>query len=217
MTGGVSAPEPMRPNPAFRSETGDRNLAFARQRGFGTLAVGTDGGPLLSHIPFLLDEAGDAADLHLVRSNPILRRLGTPQPAVIAVMGPDGYVSPDWYGVDDQVPTWNYVAVHLRGVLERLPQEAMRDMLDRQSAGFEERLLPKPPWMPGKMTPEVLDRMMRQIVPCRMTVETVEGTWKLNQNKMPDARRRAADGIEAAGLGGDTGDLASLMRSVPEE
>ena len=207
----------MHPNPAFRKETEDQNLAFARQRGFGTLAIGAEGGPLLSHIPFLLDDTGGTADLHLVRSNPILRLLDTPQPAVIAVTGPDGYVSPDWYGIDDQVPTWNYIAVHLRGMLERLSQEAMRDMLDRQSAGFEERLLPKPPWMPGKMTPEVLDRMMRQIVPCRMVIERVEGTWKLNQNKTPEARLGAADRIAQAGIGSDTGDLADLMRAVPEE
>lgn len=207
----------MHPNPAFRTETETQNLAFARQRGFGTLAVHGEDGPLLSHIPFLLDEAGTSVDLHLVRSNPILRRLDTPQPAVIAVMGPDGYVSPDWYGIDDQVPTWNYVAVHLRGVLERLPQDAMRDMLDRQSAGFEARLLPKPPWTPGKMTPEVLDRMVRQIVPCRMVIERVEGTWKLNQNKTPGARKQAAAGVEDAGIGGDTVHLARLMRSAPEE
>lgn len=207
----------MHPNPAFRKETDDRILAFARQRGFGTLAVNAADGPLLSHIPFLLDDAGASADLHLVRSNPILRLLDQDRPAVISVMGPDGYISPDWYGVDDQVPTWNYVAVHLRGVLRRLPQEEMRDMLDRQSAGFEERLLPKPPWMPGKMTPQVLGRMMRQIVPCRLAIERIDGTWKLNQNKPPKARLGAADALEAAGLGSETEALARLMRDVPEE
>ena len=33
----------------------------------------------------------------------------------LIVEGPEGYISPDWYGVADQVPTWNYVAVHLVG------------------------------------------------------------------------------------------------------
>ena len=80
----------MHPNPAFWGESAARTLAFARERAFGTLAVNADGGPVLSHIPFVLD--GEAVDLHLVRSNPILRAL--PAPAVIAVAGPDAYVSP---------------------------------------------------------------------------------------------------------------------------
>lgn len=70
--------------------------------------------PFLSHVPFLLSGDGSEARLHLVRSTPITRALLTaPRAARIAVSGPDGYISPDWYGLADQVPTWNYVAVHL--------------------------------------------------------------------------------------------------------
>lgn len=46
----------------------------------------------------------------------------------------------------------------------------------------------------GNMTPEVLERMMRQIVPCAMTVEETHGTWKLGQNEAEEVRLRAADG-----------------------
>ena len=204
----------MHPNPTFRAESRDRHLAFARERAFGTLAVNADLAPLLSHIPFLLDAAGETADLHLVRSNAIAR-LGAVD-AVIAVTGPDGYVSPDWYGVEDQVPTWNYVAVHLRGRLDPLPQDRMRDMLDRQSAHFEDQLHPKRPWTTDKMTPEVLDRMMRQILPFRFRIEDVQGTWKLNQNKDDAVRLRASDHIET-GHGVDLAKLARLMRDVPEK
>ena len=203
----------MHPNPAFRRADDALALAFVRERGFGTLAVNAEGGPLLSHVPMLLAEDGASADLHLVRSNPILRSL--PAEAVIAVTGPDGYVSPDWYGVADQVPTWNYVAVHLRGRLEALDAGEMRAMLDRQSAGYEERLRPKKPWKAGKMTPEVLERMMRGIVPCRLRIEEVESTWKLGQNKADAVRMAAADGVEAAGLGAGTAALAGLMRDPP--
>lgn len=204
----------MHPNPAFRGETRDDHLAFARARAFGTLAVNADPTPLLSHIPFLLDTSGTTADLHLVRSNPIARLGATP--AVISVTGPDGYVSPDWYGVADQVPTWNYVAVHLRGQLEPLPHDTMRDMLDRQSAHFEDQLAPKPPWKTDKMTPEVLERMMRQILPFRLHIEEVNGTWKLNQNKDDAVRMRAAEQI-ASGQGVELAALARLMRNVPEK
>lgn len=204
----------MHPNPAFRAETSARHIEFARERAFGVLAVSTRDAPLLSHVPFLLSEDAAWADLHLVRSNPIVRALGRPQQARIAVSGPDGYVSPDWYGLDDQVPTWNYVAVHLTGALEQRPMDELRDMLDRQTADFEDRLLPKPPWMASKMSGDALDRFMRMIVPCRMRIDDIQGTWKLNQNKDDDARFAAADQMESCGVGSEIRELARLMRGV---
>lgn len=207
----------MHPNPIYHSADAARNLGYARDRAFGVLAINGPDGPLLAHIPFLLADDGATLDLHLVRSNPIARALTTPQQATIAVSGPDSYVSPDFYGVPDQVPTWNYIAVYLRGRLELLPQERIRDMLDRQSAHFEALLDPKPRWTTTKMTPDVLDKMMRQIVPCRMTITSVDGTWKLNQNKPDAVRLRAADHVKSYGQGSETALLAALMMTPPRK
>lgn len=206
----------MHPNPVFHTETAQANLNFARARGFGVLAVAAkDEAPWLSHVPFLLDEDGVQAHLHLVRSNPIARALREGRlPARIAVSGPDSYVSPDWYGVADQVPTWNYIAVQLTGVLDLQPQDSLHGLLDRQSAHFEHQLAPKPPWTSDKMTKPVLDKMMRQIVPCVLRLTDVDGTWKMNQNKPDDVRRRTADRIEQAGLGLGTGELAARTRAL---
>ena len=206
----------MHPNPIYRRAELSRNIAFARNRSFGVVSINAADGPLLSHVPFMLSEDGTSLELHLVRSNPILGVLDEPQNAVIAVSGPDSYISPDWYGVVDQVPTWNYVAVHVRGMLERLPQDDLRGVLDRLSAQFEARLAPKPAWVAGKMTPEVLDKMMRMIVPCRMQVSAIDGTWKLNQNKAEEVRLRAANNVDTAGLGAELAGLAALMRSPPD-
>lgn len=208
----------MHPNPAFRKASAERNLAFARERGFGVLTVNGDTangktGPLAAHVPFVLADDGKSAELHLVRSNPVARVLATAQPALLAVSGPDAYVSPDWYGIDDQVPTWNYVAVHLRGRLELLPETALRDHLDRLSAEFENRLLPKPPWLTAKMPEEIMTRFMRAIVPARLTVEDVQGTWKLNQNKPDEVRLRAAATVGQSDIGSETATIATLMRN----
>jgi transcriptional regulator len=202
----------MHPNPAFRQTPAAQNLAFVRSRSFGTLAVNAEAGPLLSHIPFRLAEDGGSVEIHLVRSNPIAPLL--PARAVLSVTGPEGYISPDWYGLPDQVPTWNYVAVHLRGRLELLPQADLRGVLDRLSDQFEARLLPKAPWTADKMTPDAMNRLMRMIVPCRLHVEEVNGTWKLGQNKPEAARLGAAAGLEAAGLAPEAAALAALMRDL---
>lgn len=201
----------MHPNPVYHDADLEQNLGFARERAFGVLAVTGPDGPLLSHIPFLLSEDGKFAGLHLLRSNPIVRALKEPLVAKIAVTGPDSYVSPDWYGVLDQVPTWNYVAVHLTGVLELRPQEELHDLLDRQSAMYEDRLQPKAPWKTEKMSDGVMDKMMRMIVPCRMAVSDVDGTWKLGQNKPDDVRKAAAEQIKGFGFGSETDILAALM------
>jgi transcriptional regulator len=204
----------MHPNQVYHTADAQRNLDFARKRAFGVLAVSGEEGPVISHIPFVLSEAGETLDLHLVRSNPIARMLTTPLKVRIAISGGDSYISPDWYEVDDQVPTWNYVAVHLTGILELRPQEEIRELLDRQTSFFEEQLRPKEPWRVAKMTPDVLDAMMQKIVPCRMQVTGVDGTWKLSQNKPDPVRMRAADGVAAYGLGTDIHTLVELMRGA---
>lgn len=204
----------MHPNPALRKRSKDDHLAFARARGFGVLAVSASDGPLVSHVPFLLNENATQADLHLVRSNPICR-LGRAD-AIIAVSGPDGYVSPDWYGMSDQVPTWNYVAVHIRGTLNPLPQSAMRDMLARQSAAYEMQLLPKSPWTLDKMSDDALDRMLRMIVPFRLTISDVQGTWKLGQNKSRNARFAAAKALHL-GIGQELTRLSEMMKDAGDE
>lgn len=204
----------MHTNPAFRAETLARNLAFVRQRGFGILTMNGSDGPLASHIPFVLAGDGCHADLHLTRSNPIART-ALPGPALLAVSGPDAYVSPDWYGLEDQVPTWNYVAVHLRGTLTALDPEVMRDHVDALSAVHETRLLPKQPWHSDKMAAGVMPRMMRMILPFRLTITSVEGTWKLNQNKTGAARLLAADHLAGQADAGSHS-IARLMRGLPD-
>jgi len=204
----------MHPNPVYHDADRVKNLAFARDRSFGVLAANGPDGPMLSHVPFLLNDSGDVAELHLVRSNPIARELNQPIAVKIAISSGDTYISPDWYGIDDQVPTWNYVAVHMTGMLERRPQEELLDLLDRQSALFENRLLPKVPWTTAKMQDETMQKLMRMIVPCRMKVTGVDGTWKLGQNKTDTVRLSAAEGVASHGFGVETDLIAALMRNA---
>ena len=206
----------MHPNPAFHTATPEENLHFARQRGFGILSVNGPDGPLAAHIPFLLDGPGKAADLHLARSNPIARACAAgPIPALIAVSGPDAYISPDWYGTPDQVPTWNYIAVHLRGTLAALPEDALQIHVEALSDEHEARLLPKKPWTTEKMSDGVLPRMMRMILPFRFTLTGIDGTWKLGQNKSAQVRQAAALSLSDQPDPGSRA-IAALMQALPD-
>ncbi len=130
------------------------------------------------------------------------------------VSGPDAYISPDWYGTLDQVPTWNYIAVHLRGTLHRLDQSELQPHSARLSAQFEERLLPKTPWTDAKMSSDALNRLQRMIVPIEMRITQIDGTWKLNQNKERAAVEGAIEGLSTSDIGMEIGNLRELMRET---
>ena len=204
----------MHPNPAFRKATRTSTLEFTSQRGFGVLSINGEDGPIAAHVPFTISTDGSYVEAHVMRSNPIARALKAPQSALLAVSGPDGYISPDWYGVEDQVPTWNYIAVHLRGQLNLLPHADMLGVLERLSDEFEARLAPKPIWKTDKVEPEALEKMMRMIVPIRLDITSTDSTRKLGQNKPATARTGAAIGLETSNVGSELTTLAQMMREA---
>ena len=121
----------MRSNRIYRQTEAKRSLEFAFAAGFGQIIVSTDPVPLVAHIPSLQGQKSDEIELHLVRSNPIARILQNVQkPARLYVSGPHGYISPDWHGVRDQIPTWSYVAVHISGTLRMLDHDELPAFLD---------------------------------------------------------------------------------------
>ena len=202
----------MHPNPSFRNTSDGHSWELVSQTSFGTLVQSASGLPVISHVPFLLSACRSYIELHLVRSNPMARvEVGKAIPTTLIVNGPNGYISPDWYGIDDQVPTWNYVAVHLTGQLVRLDDDAMEPLLARLSDQFEAQLHPKPIWTMEKMTAAVKMKMMRQILPFKFEISELYSTWKLGQNKPEQARLGAADALAEY-----VPALAKLMKDLPQ-
>lgn len=207
----------MHPNPSFRRVEQAETLKFIRAHGFATLSINGNNGPLLAHVPFWVDETATRVEAHLARSNPILRAIkDAPQKAVLSIMGPHSYISPDWYEIDDQVPTWNYVAAHLCGDLTIEPGESLPDHLNRLSNRFEDQL-EGPNWTMDKVDPEALNRMLRMIVPISMSGISIEATWKLGQNKDTQARQAAGQAVRDRGIGNGLSDLAELMLTPPKD
>jgi transcriptional regulator len=162
------------------------SLAFAEARGFGTVCTWDGAKPIASSLPFYLSYAADGwplAAFHVARHNPLAKLADRTSSWLMAVNGADAYVSPDWYASPDQVPTWLYQAVHLTGTVRQLSDNELGSHLDALSAKFENWLAPKPPWTSSKMTAGRLDAMKKAIVGLVMTVEEVEGSFKLNQHK----------------------------------
>ncbi len=113
----------------------------------------------------------------------------------------------------DQVPTWLYQAVHLTGPVRTLSDQELAVQIDALSAKFEGRLLPKKPWVSGKMTAARLEAMKKAIVGLEMTVEEVEGSFKLNQHKSETDFAAVGDALALQAEAGAR-DIAALMREV---
>ncbi len=162
------------------------SLEFAGARGFGTVTAWDVARPIASSLPFLLTSADDGtpqAAFHVARGNPLAKLADGKACWLMTVLGADAYVSPDWYASPDQVPTWLYQAVHLTGTVRTVPEFELGPHLDALSAKFENWLAPKPPWLVSKVTAGRLDALKKAIVGMVMSVEDVEGSFKLNQHK----------------------------------
>ena len=202
-------PPPFKPDRAA-------SLAFAEARGFGTVCAWDGKKPIASPLPFYLTFANDGtpqALFHLARHNPLINLADGTSSWLLAVNGADAYVSPDWYVSPDQVPTWLYQAVHLTGAVRKLSDEELAVQVDTLSAKFEDWLLPKKPWTSSKMTAGRLEAMKKAIVGLEMTVEEVEGSFKLNQHKSETDYAGVA-GALASQTGAGSQQIAQLMREA---
>jgi len=162
------------------------SLAFAAARGFGLIAACHGGSPVASPLPFHLDYARDGSPrvaFHVARANPLAGLADKGGVWLMSVLGADAYVSPDWYASSDQVPTWLYQTVQLSGPVRPMAADALAQHLDDLAATFEGWLAPKPPWTAERVTPARRKQLMKAIVGIEMNVETVAGSFKLNQHK----------------------------------
>jgi transcriptional regulator len=194
-------------HPAFQVDRA-ASLAFAAARGFG-LVVGFDNArPVASALPFHIDYANDGSprvNFHVARANPLADLAARGGAWLVNTLGADAYVSPDWYASPDQVPTWLYQTVHLTGPVRVMAPDELTQHLDDLAEKFEGWLAPKPPWTAEKVTPGRRKMLMKAITGIAMSVETVEGSFKLNQHKS-DADQTAI--VAALGAQDDPGSRA---------
>jgi transcriptional regulator len=122
----------------------------------------------------------------------------------LSLVAADAYVSPDWYRTTVTVPTWNYIAVEGAGRLRRLDDSGLRRLLVDLSSTHEEKLRPKIPWTLDKISEERVAALLNGIRGFTVALETLEGKFKLSQDKTSGNVAGVIAGLEARG------DAASL-------
>ena len=197
-------------HPAFKADL-ETSEAFLAERGFGTLVAQGSGALTAVHVPFLFqpDEKGGLIELHVARSNLIHECIAVHPRVLLTCTGPDAYISPDWYSSPNQVPTWNYVAVHATGHAKLMDPSWLPAHLDRLSAKFE-AWLPKKPWSSQAVEQQRLAALMNAIVGITIEVGNLEGNWKLGQHKGMSDHECAVAGLRKSGDPASLG-VAALM------
>jgi transcriptional regulator len=178
--------------PALFHQTDQFTLhEFMRANSFATVITTHQGRPFASHLPLFLDNtSGPQGALigHMARANPQWQAMQAGAEVLVTFNGPHAYVSPTWYESNAMaVPTWNYVAVHAYGIARILSQEelvlALHQLVNEYESAYEQQ------WQ-FEMTELIREKMLGAIVGFEIVLSSIEGKFKLSQNRSTEDRMR---------------------------
>jgi transcriptional regulator len=173
--------------PRYRQEDVTVISDFIRAARLASLITVDSGIPVVSHIPvLLLDDATENGVLvcHISRANPQASTLNGP--ALVTFLGDDAYIHPGWYESKRDhgkvVPTWNYVAVHVRGEARRVEEPTelraiLERLTDQHEKGREGR------WHVSDAPADYIETMLDAIIGIEIKIHSVEAKWKFGQDK----------------------------------
>jgi transcriptional regulator len=195
----------------FKEERLDVLHAAIARIGLGTLVIHGEAGLEASQIPMVLGDAAPFGTLngHVARANPLWKH--ATGEALVVFLGPHAYVSPSWYPSKREtgkvVPTWNYLSVHAHGRIEFFDQpERLLRHLEKLTASQEgARELP---WTVGDAPDAYIQQLLRAIVGFTITIDRLEGQWKMSQNKSGSER----DGVKTGMAESGALDVLDLMK-----
>ncbi len=185
-------------------------LAYMRAYSFAALATTGPAGLMATHLPFVIEEEDGRITLlaHMARANPQWRDFSAAADAMVIFMQPHAYVSPRHYDSRQNVPTWNYVAVHAYGRPELIEgrtakMELQQKLIRQHDPAYLAQM--------AELSASYLDSRLAAIVSFSLAVTRIDARYKLSQDKNPAERERIEHDLES---GGDSiaAETARLMR-----
>ncbi|AYN67748.1 FMN-binding negative transcriptional regulator [Euzebyella marina] len=162
----------------------DELKLFISENSFGILVTHSENRSHATHIPLLLEKDEEGADVltgHIAKANFQWKHFG--QDDVLCIFnGPHAYISSSWYK-EEEVPTWNYIAVHIYGSLQLLTEEQTMNSLHRLVDTFEANS--KNPISLHNMSTKTL-RQVKGIVGFQIKIKEIQARYKLSQNREED-------------------------------
>jgi transcriptional regulator len=155
---------------------------YVDDHGFATLVSSCNDEIATTHIPlvFTHKEGRPLLHGHIARANGQVAHIQQGCRATAIFMDTHAYISSSWYD-HVNVPTWNYLAVHMQGRLQALDDEATLTSLHELVGQYEA------PDGSGfhisQMTQSDLRAHLRGLQGFVIEVDHIEASWKLSQNR----------------------------------
>lgn len=182
----------------FKVEDRERIADFIRQHDFGTLVISESGIPTASHLLMDLETDSDGTWLlsgHMARANPLWGGMDAEREVLVMFGGPNTYISPTWYR-QLNVPTWNYIAVHLYGLPRVIDGgDELRSILSNLVKHYEGKSDYRLETLPA----DFVEKEMRGVVGFQIRVTRVEASFKLSQNRNDEDHANVIRQLEARG------------------
>ena len=198
---------------SFRVVSRAKLFSFIRANSFGLLVTGGERGLGGTHIPFIIDEEWkDAGRLvgHVAKKNEQWRDMDGRE-ALAVFRGPDAYISPAWYDEPNVVPTWNYVAVHVRGTMRLAHDDDVLPILRSLVDTYESSSVNG--WSIDEEDPVFIGTLSKSVVGFYIEICEIQGQWKLSQNHTLARRRRVIQKLRERGCADDNR-VAELMEQA---
>ncbi|MFT6916745.1 MAG: transcriptional regulator [Motiliproteus sp.] len=187
----------------FQQDDSAKLEGLIRDYPFATLVTYSKQGVEANHLPVILTEIGDKKVLqaHIAKANPLWKTVDDKSNVLVIFKGPDCYISPNNYPTKTEtgraVPTWNYVAVHVRGRMSYIQDPGViKNMIDDLTTRHEAEQ--DAPWSTSDAPNGYIEKMLTAIVGLEIEISSITGMWKLSQNQ-PDTN---ISGV-IAGLGSE--------------
>ncbi|MEE4210272.1 MAG: FMN-binding negative transcriptional regulator [Parvularcula sp.] len=200
----------------FRERSVERMIALVREHCFGTIVSVHAGRAIATHLPVLIEGAAET-DLrilsHFARANEQGKALGDGDEVLAMFQGPHGYITPSWYREEEDVPTYNYSAVHIRGIYRPIEDPAeVRRLLEQTVHHFEQHS--SRPWMMEDISPTVVEGFMKGVTCFSIEVTSIEGVAKHSQDKSAADRTSILTGLKVRDGEGDPQLLDGMKASL---
>ena len=155
---------------------------FVQANSFGTLVTTKNGQPVATHLPMQLANEKNAFYVtgHMAYGNPQWKTFEINENVLVIFQGPHAYVSSSWYEKEN-VPTWNYQAVHLYGTPTLLNEDELKQDLGKLMNKYEKHR--EDPVVLENLSPSLVEKELKGIVGFKIEVKEVQAAYKLSQNR----------------------------------
>jgi transcriptional regulator len=155
---------------------------------FATVVTYSELGLEANHFPLMLTQIKDKEVLqgHIAKANPLWKTLNEQSEVLLIFNGPNCYISPNYYPTKAQagraVPTWNYVTVHVKGLMSFIHEDKwkLRQVTHLTNTHEANQSVP---WSIEDAPDEYISKMLPAIVGIEIEIISITGKWKVSQNQ----------------------------------